>query len=133
MAVKPENQFIAKVHKHLPASVYREKTANPFRGGTPDVYYEGQTDTLFVEYKFAPQLTPIIELSNTRKQPHLTKLQQLWIRRAVQNGRAVSVILGTPEGGVVFDGDTWNQTYTRNDLHLQSHEDIARWLTQKVT
>jgi hypothetical protein len=53
---KPETTFIQSIHRHLPKEVYREKMANPYRGGTPDVWYSGYKSDLWVEYKFIPKL-----------------------------------------------------------------------------
>lgn len=96
MAQKPENQFIAGVHKYLP-DVYFEKMNNPYRGGTADVWYSGVLGDLWVEYKFLPKLPRrglII--------PDLSELQKRWIHNRRNEGRRVHVIVGCPAGGVWF-------------------------------
>ena len=51
MAQKPESQAVSSLHTKLDKRVYREGMANPYSGGTPDVYYEGTCGALWVEYK----------------------------------------------------------------------------------
>lgn len=100
---KPENSFIDSVHRHLPPDVYHEKMANPYRGGTADVWYDGPRD-LWVEYKFLvlpKRDTTIISLV-AGKDPMLSVLQQQWLKARSENGRAVWVIVGCSQGGVVM-------------------------------
>lgn len=93
---KPENSFIAGVHKYV--SVYKEKTNNPYRGGTPDVYYEGKAH-LWVEYKFI--VLPARD--NTMIIADLSALQKDWLQRCHLNTGRARVIVGCKEGGVVFE------------------------------
>ena len=106
--IKPENQFIAKIHKRLPSLIYREKTNNRFRAGMPDVYYEGPQDMLWAEYKYLPTARKTFT-------PDLTKLQANWLRRAHANGRNVAVIVGSPAGGMVLPGLTGVETEVQAD------------------
>lgn len=98
---KPENSFIAGVHRYV--SCYKEKTNNPYRGGTPDVYYEG-IQHLWVEYKY-------IELPKRDTTPvlaNLSALQKDWLRRCHLNTGRARVIIGCKEGGVVLETpDQW--------------------------
>ena len=74
MAIKPENQFISGVHKHLPLDVYHMKTNNPYIAGIPDCYYSGPGGDLWIEYKFIPKLptrVPIVV--------NLSALQLHWL------------------------------------------------------
>ena len=94
---KPETRFISRVHRGLDRRVYREKTANPFRRGMPDVYYEGDAGILWAEYKWLPTV-------RNRFTPGLSELQRQWLIRAHRNGHTVAVIVGCPEGGVFLPG-----------------------------
>lgn len=100
---KPENSFIAGVHRYV--SCYKEKTNNPYRGGTPDVYYEGQRH-LWVEYKF-------IEVPKRGSTPilaDLSALQKDWLCRCHLNTGRARVIVGCKEGGVILETpDQWEQ------------------------
>lgn len=94
MAAKPETRLIERVHRALSAHVYREKTANPYRGGTPDCYYErAHNNILWVEYKYKPTQGRRILWDEA-----VTKLcspkQKLWLERADDNGVPVAVITG---------------------------------------
>lgn len=130
MAAKPENNFIASVHKHLVPQVYAEKMYNPLRGGTPDVYYEGGKH-LWVEYKFIE----VPKRPETRIVPELSALQKLWLRRSfVATGRAC-VIVGCKAGGVVFSAPgTWEVGVSAQEfeLALQRRDELARYIERLV-
>lgn len=99
MPVKPENQFITSIHKHLcpPSQLYRMKNHNAYVGGIPDVWYSGPKSDLWIEYKF-------IKSRNPRNQvvPDLSKLQLRWITGRNRDGRSVWVVIGNPDGGVIL-------------------------------
>ncbi len=104
--MKPENRFIAKLHKVLQRSsqrIFAEKTNNPYRRGIPDVYYEGGKDCLWVEYKYVSRAAGVL---HPRKL--LSALQQMWLKRAVSNNRRCAVIVGCPTGVAVFPGTSWD-------------------------
>ena len=135
MARKPENTFIASVNRHLPPEVYSEKTANPYRGGTPDEYYEGNQDILWIEYKYLRALPPELNLSNPKAPTCCSPLQLRWLKRAYENGRNVAVILGTPMGGFIYRYLDWMETYSREILlehRLLSRKEIAQWIVSQT-
>jgi len=107
MASKPETRLIKRIEDFLPKRVYSEKMANPYRGGTPDMYYEGDEDAIWIEYKFTPTI-PIRQ--HTLK---LSDLQQKWLLRCEGNGRSCAVVLGwkTPanrfEGALILKPSMW--------------------------
>lgn len=98
MTAKRENTYIAGVHKHLPMEVYAEKTSNPYRGGTPDCYYEGDKRIAWAEYKFIE----VPKRADTLIKPELSPLQLRWLRRCQANGHEALVIVGSAVGGVVL-------------------------------
>jgi len=131
LARKPENTYIARVHRHLDEAVYREKTNNPYRGGTPDVLYEGNKDNLWIEYKWFDTLPPLVELVDKK----LSRLQQSWLRRCHGNERPCAVIVGCPSGGIIYPGTSWEipiprETFLNNVLTAQ---EVAAWITNQVT
>lgn len=67
---------------------------NPYRGGTPDVWYSGPGGDLWIEYKWQtwPKSNLIV--------PELSPLQNDWLTRRRNEGRRVGVIVGTPKGAV---------------------------------
>ena len=115
MSSKPENTFIASVHRHLPPLVageagrpYREKMYNPLRGGTWDVFYSGNLADLWVEYKFI--VIPVRD--TTLILPDLSPLQIAWGKERWLEGRNLRVIVGCKEGGVIFADRTWEHPIT---------------------
>lgn len=132
---KPENRYILKIHKDLPKGLYREKMANPYRGGTPDVYYEGNKDILWVEYKYLEKLPPTLTLNNPKGQTKVSPLQERWLRRTSHNGRKAKVILGVgSKQGVIFDTVEIDKTFTREMLEqrLMPNEAIVEYITQQT-
>lgn len=108
----PENNFIARVNKHVVS--YAEKTNNPYRGGMPDVYYEGERH-LWVEYKFIV----VPKRDTTLIIPDLSELQKLWLRRCHTNTKRARVIVGCKEGGVVLSQPAgWEAGMTTADFKL---------------
>ena len=101
-SLKPETQFIARVHKHLP-TVYKEKMSNPWRSGTADVWYSGAKGDMWVEYKYLPKLP----VRATYLALNLSPRQLKWLADRFSEGREVAVILGTPKGAVFFGGSHW--------------------------
>ena len=97
---KPETNFIRRVGKYLPPEVYAEKTNNPYRGGTPDMYYEGGMDILWAEYKYLKKIPPVVDVSKL-----LSALQYRWLKRAEKNNRTIAVIVGSAKGGMVLHPD----------------------------
>lgn len=113
---QPENTFIASVHRHLPATLYRMKNHNQYNGGIADVWYSGKND-LWIEYKFIAipkRPDTIIDLIN--KPPKgdsvISTLQQEWMRNRHSEGRNVGVIIGSKDGGAWFSGLDWDKSYT---------------------
>jgi hypothetical protein len=114
MSQKPENTFIASIHKLLPPTLYRMKNHNAYNGGIPDVWYSGVKADLWIEYKFLvlpKRDSTVIDLT-AGKDPMLSALQQAWLRGRRAEGRNVGVIVGCKEGGVWFDHTSWKHPYT---------------------
>jgi hypothetical protein len=111
MSAKPENSFIHGVHRYV--TCYKEKMNNPYRGGTPDVYYEGNRNCLWVEYKFI--LVPARDTSFIL--PELSDLQKHWLRRCHANTGRARVVIGCKAGGVMMQHpDQWEDYTTVRDF-----------------
>lgn len=111
MSRKPENVFIASIHRHLPVDLYSMKTHNPYISGPADVWYSGRKADLWVEYKFIVMPKhdgTVIDLTGG-KSPAITDIQQDWLIARHNEGRSVGVIVGCKEGGVWFPGLTWQK------------------------
>ena len=134
MAVKPENQFIAGVHKHLPSVriLHREKMNNPYRGGTADLWYSAKVSDLWVEYKFLPRVPQrgIIDAARI----NLSSLQQEWLRGRHEEGRNVGVIVGCPAGGVVLRDLAWEEGISVGAFveQMLTRQKLAQWIMQQV-
>lgn len=126
----PENTFINWVNKRLSSDVYCEKTHNDYRGGTPDVYYEGtscKSRMFWVEYKFLK--TP----PKHSFTPKLSQLQKRWLRRNYKNGHYPLVIVGHPDGAYILTHpDEWEQKTQVDDVELYSKFETVRYLQKKA-
>lgn len=123
----PENTFIASVHRHLRGKCYFEKTHNEYRGGTPDVYYEGSSQSFWAEYKF---------LKNDPKRqftPKLSELQKEWLKRNFDNGHAPWVIVGCPNGGFILETPReWENPVLLNGLLKYGRTSLAEHILKRV-
>lgn len=135
---KPENQFIASVHRHLaPREPHWEKMHNEYRGGTADVWYSGFKSDLWIEYKFLPRIPQrgVIRLCKTDiKNPILSILQQNWLHERYEEGRAVYVIVGCPSGGVVLRDLEWMHEIPVAAFvkRMETRKSLANWITQQT-
>lgn len=95
---KPETRFSRLLHSKLDASIYFEKMSNPYRRGTPDFYYEGDSSILWAEHKWIKepwkkdlQSSQICSTSSWTHQRH-------WLERAHSKGKHTRVIVGVSSG-----------------------------------
>lgn len=128
MSSKPENTWIAGLHKHLDTAVYHEKMANPWRGGTPDVWYSGDAADIWIEYKYVAKLPPRANLV-----PALSELQLEWLTKRHAQGRPVSVVVGVGLGraaqGIIFSApSSWRKGFSPSECAaaLLPRAEIAR-------
>lgn len=129
MASKPETTFTQSIHRHLKGKVYFEKMHNPYRGGTPDVWYSGIEGDLWTEYKWLPRIPRSAEIK-----ADLSPLQLQWLRRRHADGRNVAVVVGCPEGAVVFRDLDWEQGISPAEFRarLISRPQAAEWIISQV-
>lgn len=129
MAEKPENAFIHRLHKKFREAPYIEKMYNPLRAGTPDIYYSGHLGDLWVEYKYVT-IVPISE----KILPDLTPRQRRWLNGRMSEGRNVAVILGTPDGGVIYRNGEWTVPLSQSELLARQIplSEVAKWITSQV-
>jgi hypothetical protein len=123
MPIKPENQFIHKVHKAFgPFPPHFEKMYNPLRGGTPDVYYCGDRGSLWIEYKF------LKAVPKKRVWPNLSPLQLDWLMKREAEGIRCYVVIGTPTLAACSDHvyiERWNPG--PSDF-CHTPEGLAKWI-----
>lgn len=89
---KQESKLIEKVIRTLPEGIYVEKTFNPLRRGTPDLYIEAPHGIMWIECKWIPKpwTEPVTEICDSASWP----LQKRWLQRAKRNGLQVAVLVG---------------------------------------
>lgn len=109
-----ESSFIETVHKGLRCYVWKIHTI--MHKGKLDCYY-GEEKSLWIEYKFLPPNRKTIELS---KKPFLSKLQQYEIKTLVKHKQKVKIIVGTPQGGYIFNPKDIYVSFKINELPLHS-------------
>lgn len=133
---KPETTFTASVHRHLPplSQLWREKMANPYRGGTADCWYSAAAD-MWVEWKFLllpKRDTTVVDL--VTKGDIISPLQRSWLRDRSDEGRNVWVIVGCKEGGVPFHSRLWEVPLTTAEFRdrLRTRQQLAELITQEV-
>ena len=128
MAAKPETSFIQSIHRLLPG-VYHEKMNNPFLSGTADVWYSGVNGDLWVEYKFIAKVPRSENIF-----PAITPRQQRWLDNRCDEGRNVAVVLGTPNGGVIYRDKQWSIPLNTAGINerLISKREIADWILFEV-
>jgi len=138
--MKPENTFIASVHRMLAppprpnmnipvglkniTRLHKEKMHNTFRSGTADVWYSGRMD-LWIEYKWVPRLGKKIT-------PKLSPNQKLWLNGRWVEGRNVKVVVGSPNGCIVFRTPIeWLYGVELSDAQVLTKAEIARWIEKE--
>ena len=131
MAAKPENTFIAKVHRLLPHDLHKEKMNNPYSSGTADVWYSGNGGDLWVEYKYLPR-TP--QRADVNPKKLLSELQSRWLSGRHHEGRNIAVIIGCPDGGVVLRDCAWEKVISATTFVslVLSRSDLAEWIRKQT-
>lgn len=131
MSTKPETTYYTAVNKLLPKMIYREKMHNPYRGGTPDVWYSGNRDDLWVEYKY---LKTVPKKAAIDVKKLLSPLQQKWLIDRYEEGRNVAVIIGTPLGGLIYTGRSWELSKPSRSAFETAHSkrEVADFIAQKT-
>lgn len=129
MSRKPETTAANRVNTRV-KDCYFEKMHNPYRGGTPDFYYEGSAKSMWIEYKWYEKKPTQWSLTSG-KDPKITVLQQNWLRRAHSNRQLTAVIVAYERLYAIFPGDSW-------ETEFASHEDLtaqetAMWIEFNVT
>lgn len=119
------------MHKHLPflEVLHREKMNNPFRSGTADWWYSGSKADLWVEYKYIPKL-PVQALIL----PDLSARQKDWLAGRYREGRNVAVVVGSPEGCVIYTSLGWLDKLSPEEFRERActRQELASWLCKQT-
>jgi len=137
MSQKPENTFRASVHRYLPETVQHDKMNNPYSSGVADDLYCGNRADLWIEYKFLPKIPVRAEVDPSKL---LSSLQALWINEKYKRivgsrERQIAVVVGCPDGGVVFADQSWMHAISAKAFRekLVSRRELAQWIVQLTT
>lgn len=134
-----EHQWVSSLHQSM-RKKYDDikiwKINDDYAGGVPDACYFGPASTLWVEYKYLvipKRDSTIIDL--TDKNRYLTALQQDWLTNLYLFNISHAVIVGSPEGGVVFPGNSWKTPITTKEFRSRviPKNKIAEILHSEVT
>jgi len=115
-----ESAFIQSIHHKLPKEIYRWKISDRFSSGVADAYYSTSKIDIWIEYKYYPRKLP------TQIKPKLSKLQLKWLKDRHAEGRTVYVIVGSPEGCLIYENLEW--TTAKCKTHKINKEDLIDWL-----
>jgi len=121
-----EHEFIRSVHRHIPSSeTYAWKINDVYAGGVADAFYCDVGGVLFCEYKYLPR--PPVR-PGTVIVPKLSSSQALWLKSRFEQNVPVVVVLGTPQGNIMFTGLSWEAGVHRQELdeYGLSQKAIAR-------
>jgi hypothetical protein len=87
-----EKEFINKVHKALPSSIYKWKINDPYHGGVPDTFYAGPKAHCFIEYKYIDQLPA---KCTSKVKFNLSSQQRIWLTEQSKNNVFTYAVLGS--------------------------------------
>lgn len=105
--------------------------------GTPDHYYDGSKQDLWVEYKVLERMprdgiVRIAPLPGVKKQPRgrLSPQQRRWLLRRWERGRNAIVVVGLPNRtGVIIEGCNIDDENPASIDEAISIKEIACWIT----
>lgn len=104
------------------------KIHDSYAGGVPDAYYSDDGADLWVEFKWAPSFPKRAPIK-----PALTALQKDWLRRAHSHGRKVAVVVGSPDGAVIYPALTWdNNPVSIAQTELYTPKGVANWVAEQI-
>lgn len=135
MPQKPENVYIGRIRrklKKLRPDIDAIKMNNPYTAGIADLYIDGPGGDIWVEAKWSDKIPRILDLTNLAKKPCLSKLQQDFLWRRYNNGRAIAVLLGTRTGGYIFPDTSWNFTYNTQDIEPLMDDQVLEFIIDKT-
>lgn len=126
-----ESEYTRAVDRLLPPSVYHLKLHLSYTSGVADSWYSGSRADLWVEWKYVRRVPPRLDLCSGRA-PIISRLQQHWLSSRNKEGRNVAVIVGSPDGAVIFPDLTWKRGIGRGNFRrfMQDKHAVAAWITQ---
>lgn len=108
-----EHSFIKSIHRYIPSETYRWKINDNYAGGVPDAFYCNNGNVLFIEYKYVPKPP---KRGSTVIKPDLSANQLIWLRGRHEQGIPVGVVLGMPQGNIIFSDPLWEIGLPKSQL-----------------
>lgn len=109
-----ESGFWTSLRKKLVPRCYALKLNLRMVAGVPDCWLSGSRDDLWLELKYDKALPRTIDLTNTSR--YLSMRQQQWLTDRHHEGRNVAVLLGSPDGHVLYPGISWTEPTDRESF-----------------
>lgn len=119
-----ESQFTAAIKRKLHKDVYALKVSLRFAKDVADNWYSGKGGDLWVEWKY---------LKSTPKRFHTPKLspgQRIWLNARYDEGRNVAVMVGCPDGGIIYQHKSWNEGLSTE--HLVPRAELVNFIEKAV-
>ena len=118
-----ESGFTTAVNKKLPKEIYIWKVSDKFTGGVPDCYYSSNIRDIWIEFKYLKKM-----IKNPK--PGLRPLQKKWLNDRHAQGRDVYVVVGSPEGNVVYEDGDWNEA--KPSAGMLTRNELVQWIKDKL-
>lgn len=127
-----ESAFNAKINRGVKAAgVYALKLNLAYVAGVPDNWYSGRFRGHWSEFKWLSKLPTVHFHLRTGANPKLTDQQNLWLSRRYDEGRDVSVIVGSPDRCIVLLDKEWEEAVEVERMTM-SHRDVIDWIVERV-
>jgi len=108
-----ESTFWQALKKDIGGRIYSWKINARFVAGVPDSWFSGMDTDLWCEMKYVQTMPPLINPTNL-----LSPRQMAWLEARYKEGRNTSVLIGSPEGCVMFWGDSWKEPLDREEFRM---------------
>jgi len=120
-----ESGFTSSIKAKLPSHIYSWKINCKYANGIPDSWYSGLVSDLWVEYKYLKKLPKKGVL------PNLSALQEKWLNDRHFEGRNVAVIVGSPDGCLIYTNLEWTKRKALSNLVTK--QDVISFITNSVS
>lgn len=118
-----ESGFTTAVNKKLPKHIYIWKVSDKFTGGVPDCYYSSNVRDIWIEFKYLKKLPKKVL-------PALRPLQKKWLNERHDQGRNVFVVVGSPEGCLIYKDKEWLE-HKSSSLAVTRAE-LIQWIEETL-
>ena len=120
-----ESGFTSSIKAKLPSRIYSWKINCKYANGIPDSWYSGPVSDLWVEYKY------VKTLPKNGVKPNLSPLQEKWLKDRHSEGRNVAVIVGSPDGCLIYTNLEWTKHKSLD--HIITKQDVIDFITNSVS